>query len=357
MKAPAATLYWGMDSRIDHEANGFDVGSLDLAGLNLPPFRERSPWHGGDLQTLRNFLARRPVDLSAFTARRIELPLNDGSGDRLFAYWHTPPRPRGRPLVVLIHGLTGYEDSVYLRATSAHLLAAGFPVLRLNLRGAGPSRGLCRLYYHAGRSEDVVAALAALPNAALDHGAVAVGYSLGGNVLLKYLGEAGKRAAIAAAVTVSAPLDLVASSRRLMARRNAAYQWYFVNELKRETLTRGAELTAAERRAVITAQSLWDFDDGFTAPRNGFADAEEYYARCSSANFLDRIAVPTLLLHAADDPIVPAASYRSRDWGRNRRLTLLLQRKGGHVGFHDRRGGAWHDRAISRFFERVLNLS
>lgn len=354
MKTRAKPLLLVMDSSVADRVRRFDFG-----GLNLSRFMERPPWHGGDLQTIRNFLTRKIVDLSRFGAQRLELPLGDGSGDRLVAHWHHPPEVRApkRPLVILIHGLTGCDDSVYLRATAAHLLLADFPVLRLNLRGAGPARPLCRFHYHAGRTEDLANALAALPAVATERGVLAVGYSLGGNLLLKYLGECGERTPVTAAVAVSAPLDLMATARRLMLRRNAIYHWYFVNELRRECLGQGAELTPAERRTVITAQSLWEFDDRFTAPRNGFAGAADYYTRCSSRLFLDRIAVPTLLIHAEDDPIVPSEPYRFYDWGRNPKLAPVLERKGGHVGFHDRSGGTWHDGVIRCFFERVLSLS
>ncbi len=132
----------------------------------FPPFAPRAPWWGGDLQTLRNVLVTRHARLDGYPAERLRLAINDGSGDVLLAVLNRPLAPAaGRPLAVLVHGLTGTEDSFYLLNTAAHLLTLGFPVLRLNLRGAGPSRPLCRFQYHAGRSEDFAAALAALPAA------------------------------------------------------------------------------------------------------------------------------------------------------------------------------------------------
>ena len=331
---------------------------FDFDRLNLPRFTERSPWHGGDLQTLANVLAPDVVDLSPFELSRIEAPAMDDSGDRLVASWHRPVRKSARrPLAVLIHGLTGDEESVYVRRTARYLLAAEFPVLRLNLRGAGVSRQVCRGHYNAGSSEDLAALLAGLPMRAIDSGIVAVGFSLGGSLLLKYLGEAGLETRIRAAVTVSTPLDLTAASRRLAAPRNLIYHGHFLNELRRSTLARGPDLTTAERHAVMTARSLREFDDRYIAPRSGYDGAADYYARCSAANFLDWIAVPTLLIQSEDDPIVPAENYHTVDWRRNRLLTPLIQQRGGHVGFHDRQGGTWYDRAICRFFERVLNLN
>ena len=341
-----------MDSRVAYLPD-------PLAGveLKLPQFEERLPWVGGDLQTMRNFLRRRSVDLSPFGVERVVLPLDGERGDRALGSLHRPLDAKVRhPLVALIHGLNGCEDSHYMRATAVHLLSAGFPVLRLNLRGAGPSRALCRARYHAGRSEDLGRALTALPAHLVANSLVAVGYSLGGNLLLKHLGEVEARTPLLAAAAVSAPIDLTATAHRIMAPRNAFYHWYFLRECQADVATSDAA-TEEERRVSAAARSLWEFDERVTAPRNGFAGAADYYARASAQKFLDGVAVPTLLIHADDDPIVPSDPYREHRWHRNHRLVPAVQRKGGHVGFHDRRGGTWHDRAIQTFLERALSLS
>jgi uncharacterized protein len=327
------------------------VPAPDLAVF--PPFVARAPWWGGDLQTVRNFLVRRYGDLSAYRSERLHLPLIDGTGDRLLAALNLPEGDAAptRPLVVLIHGLGGCETSFYLLNTAVHLLALGFPVLRLNLRGAGPSRSYCRLHYHAGRSEDFVEALAGLPHALTGRGIVAVGFSLGANMLLKYLGERGTDSAVRAAAAVSTPLDLAATSREMARRRNALYQRYLLREMRREALAPGAWVNARERAAIRAARSIWDFDEHFSAPRNGFAGAEDFYAANASLRFLDGISMPTLVIHALDDPWIPAAAYRDYDWQRNPNLVPLLAEQGGHVGFHGHDGRvAWHDRCIAQFF-------
>ena len=139
-------------------------GGAVAAGF--PRFRARPPWWGGDLQTLRNYFRPTPVDLGAYSQERLEFPMSDGSGDTLLAILHRPTAVPSdgvrRPLAILIHGLTGDEDSSYMLVTAGHLLGLGHPVMRLNLRGAGPSRPRCRFQYHAGRSED----LRASPDAA-----------------------------------------------------------------------------------------------------------------------------------------------------------------------------------------------
>jgi uncharacterized protein len=332
------------------------AAAAPLRAPEFPPFVARAPWWGGDLQTLRNFLVRRHHSrLDHHSPERLRLPLGDGSGDVLLAVLNRPlEETQPRPLAVLVHGLTGCEESFYLRNTAAHLLTLGYTVLRLNLRGAGPSRPLCRFQYHAGRSEDFAAALAALPAALVAAGIVAVGYSLGANMLLKYLGEHGGAAQVKAAVSVSAPLDLLDTSRHLMRGRNALYQGYLLKEMKREATAPGAEVSAGERAAIAAARSIWAFDHGFSAPRNGFAGAEEYYARNGARRFLDAIRVPTLVIHALDDPWIPPAAYLARDWRRNPQLLPLLSKRGGHVGFQgsDRRV-AWHDLCIAQFLGQV----
>ena len=260
----------------------------------FPDFVQRPPWWGGDLQTLRNALVGRPEDLNTFPPERLVLPLRDGSGDRLAASLHRPPRRTERPRVVLIHGLTGSEASLYILQSAAVLLARGYPVLRLNLRGAGPSRPLCRFQYHAGRTSDLVDALAALPDDVTQYGLLVVAFSLGGNMLLKFLGEGG-RAGLRGAVVVSAPLDLAGSARRLMARRNRLYHRFLLAQMKRESLA-GGDVPPAERATIGSVRSILAFDDRLTAPRNGFAGAADCAFCASSACFFAAASASRLAL-------------------------------------------------------------
>jgi predicted alpha/beta-fold hydrolase len=321
------------------------------------PWKPRAPWWGADLQTLRNVLVGPRIDLSPWPAQRLLLAMRDGSGDRLAAALHRPARAT-RPAVLLIHGLGGCEDSVYMQASAAHHLARGHPVVRLSLRGAGPSRATCRLQYHAGRTRDIAEAIAALPPDLVRGGLFAVGYSLGGNALLKLLGEGGAgevpHPPILAAASVSAPIDLRRAAHRFLHPRNRLYQRWMLARLKREASAPGAAISPAERAAVRRARSVVAFDEHFVAPRNGFAGAEDYYARCSAGPLLDAIRTPTLLIHAADDPWIPADSYRARDWRRNPALTLAMTAGGGHVGFHGAGDATpWHDRRIGAYFDAV----
>lgn len=332
-----------------------------LADIALPEFRARRPWWGPDLQTLRNSL----VGPSPVVDRvvRLTLPLGDGTGDALVGSLQKPTTETDRPLAVLIHGLSGSEDSAYMITTSQVLVDEGYPVLRLNLRGAGPARPLCRFQYHAGRSEDLrdalrsrefVDALREHSVDCADRGFVLVGYSLGANMLLKFLAEFGEQFPIVAAGAISAPIDLEAASYRFLHRRNRVYHWNLLRNMKREALEQGGEVSESERAAIVGVRSILEFDDRFVAPRNGYADAAAYYADNMARRFLADIAVPTLVIHAQDDPWIPADSYTSYRWSDNPNLLPLIPRGGGHVGFHGHGSAVpWHDRCLVPFFEAL----
>lgn len=324
--------------------------------LPFPRFRPLPPWWGGDLQTLRNFLLRRQMDLSAWPAERLRAGLPDG--DTLFALRHRPEAAGTRPTVLLIHGLTGCEDSLYIRASARYFLRRGWPVIRLNLRGAGPSAAHCRASYHAGRSEDLRAFLTWLrqedPQIA-EQGVLPMGFSLGGNMLLKFLAEQDLPLPVPAAVSVSAPIDLLSAWQAIQRRRNAFYHRYLLHNMRREFASWPLDLEAAERRHVLAQESLYAFDEAWTAPRSGFAGALDYYRRASAAPLLPAITTPALLIHAADDPWIPPTAYLKARAARNPALRILLSESGGHVGFHALDDPQpWHDRCAERFFREVV---
>ncbi len=322
--------------------------------LTFPAFRSRLPWWGRDLQTLRSAILSHAAPEVA--GQRVSFPTADGSGDVLLGTLHSPAGSaatgnRERPLVMLIHGITGSEDSSYVLASARYFLSLGYPVLRLNLRGAGPSQGQCRYRYHAGRSEDLRLVLGSLDGRLAGRGLFLVGFSLGGNVLLKYLGEAGRRAMVLGAASISAPIDLNAARRCLMRPRNVFYHRYLLARLKDET--RAAALNEEEIRTLAEVRTIFDFDDRVLAPWNGFAGALDYYHRCMALTFLPDIAVPTLVIHARNDPWIPFAAYREFAWASNPKLLALFPSGGGHVGFHGRVSTIpWYNFCLARFFER-----
>lgn len=318
------------------------------------PFRARFPWKGGDLQTVRNVLSRQVVDLSGWREKTLRFNMTDGSGDVLTGQLALPHEASPRALVLLVHGLTGCQDSLYLRATARCLLTAGYPVLRLNLRGAGPTLSLCHEQYHAGRTADFRAVLAQIPEANRAHGMCAVGYSLGGNMLLKFLGEAGAGAPLMAAATVSAPIDLAATSIRFHRRRNYVYKRYLLDRMKKDAFLARGGLPAAFHQPVRASRTIYEYDDVYVAPRYGFGTADRYYDAVSAVRFMPQVTIPTLVVHARNDPWIASAPYDAFRWSDVPALTPAIQASGGHVGFHGRGDlQPWYDRQILSFFDRA----
>jgi len=310
------------------------------------PPRERS--ESRRLAPFRPFPFLGRPHLQTILASQLHLPFGPPSrvehvvvpgGDRVALEVSTPDgwRPDG-PTALLVHGLCGSSRSPYLVRLARRLHRRGIRSVRMNLRGCGPGRGLAREPYHSGRSEDLHAVLTHLLAGAPGSGIAVAGFSLGGNIALKLAGELASEAtaSIACVVAVCPPVDLLASSRKLARSENRLYESLFVRDLRRDVLHRqrcfGDPAPALGRR-----MSLREFDDAYTAPRCGFADALDYYARASSAPLLPRIAVPTRILIAEDDPLIDAATLR--DMPLPPHVHVEWSPHGGHLGFLGRPGG------------------
>jgi len=329
-----------------------------IDSLDLPPFRPRFPWWGADLQTLSVLLQSSASDMSPHASERMCFPMADRTGDILLGMLDHPAEAvSGRPLVILVHGLTGCEDSVYMLSAARHLLGCGYCVLRLNVRGAGPSRPYCGELYHVGRTADFRRVLWQIPEELTRNGIVAIGYSLGGTMLLKYLGEEGAFAPLLAAAAICAPIDPARTCQHMMRPRNWLYHAYILNGLKAEALGQGALLSSEEREVVHAARSVREYDDRFLSPRYGFRGADDYYQLCAPTSYMPEIRVPTMVLAAADDPWIPIEHYREVDWTSNPSLLPVITETGGHVGFHgDASGRPWCDLAVEKFLERIASI-
>jgi len=291
-------------------------------------FRQRAPWFGGHLQTIHDRVARPRYDLSTVGEQhRLLVAVSDG--DRLVVQLH---RARGEaPVAALVHGLGGSAESDYIRATTFGLVRAGFTVARIDLRGAGLSGEHSQGMYHAGRTEDLRAVLRALA----EFGPVApIGFSLGGNLILKLLGEPLEDLPVVAGAAVSAPLDLALGTQHLGKVTFGAYEWYLMVKMRRDASRPTSAVTSNERATIARTKTILDFDNAITAPRHGWRDAAEYYAVNSSLGFLPKIATPTLMIHAMDDPMIPGEPYRAVLWDELPAITRLITPHGGHVGFH-----------------------
>lgn len=317
--------------------------------LDFPPFRARAPWWGGDLQTLRNAVLGDRGKLPGRTTR-MSFETSDGSGDRLLASLDEPDGAASGPLIVLVHGLTGCEDSTYIRETARFHLERGRRVLRINMRGAGPSKATCRHYYHAGRASDIHDILSGLNETLSVGGFFTVGYSLGGNILLNFIARHQDQHKLVGAVSVSAPIVPADASRRIMERRNWFYHRWLLARMKEDCLGLSGKLTAEEETAIRNARSVRAFDNDFIAPRNGFAGADDYYARTASFNVIRDIRIPTLLIHAENDPWIPSGPYRKLQQNCPTDVSIIVSEGGGHVGFHGAKlHYPWHDFLIERF--------
>ena len=296
----------------------------------VSPFRRRWPWVTADLQTIRNFLPGRLPGVPPGSGRRFEIALDDGSGDRLTARYH--PGSGSAPAVILIPGLTGCEASWHVLQSAGAFLAAGHPVIRLNLRGSPPGRSFARGHYHMDRVRDLAdacLAVAALDAGIAERGIAILGFSLGGALALRLASAPYLPGTVRAVVSISAPLDLAAAADRIARPRNRLYERWLLARLREETEPVWWRTPAPVREAVARARHIRDFDDALTAREAGFRDAADYYASCSPARSLGALRVPTMIVHADDDPWVPPPSVAASP-----PLAIRVTRGGGHVGFH-----------------------
>lgn len=297
-----------------------------------------APWWlpGGDLQSIIPASVRKPPRPRVpLTRDRWRTPDGD------FVDVHFGGDPRAGRLLVLFHGLEGCSDSHYARSVLGHAEDNGWRVAIPHFRScsAGPDQFCCNgemnelpRFYHSGDSEEVDWMLRKFGTQVC-----AAGVSLGGNCLLKWLGERGDAAGevVLRAAAVSVPFDIDTASRRLDRFLNRiSYVHHFLTTLKRKALAkleRFPDLYSAA--AVRAASSFHDFDDLVTAPLHGFDDAEDYWMRASSKPWLDRIRVPTLLLNARNDPFLP--EHELDELKRKAPPSLLLEfpSTGGHAGF------------------------
>ena len=321
--------------------------------LTSSPYEPPAWLRGGHLQTLYPSLAR-SVDFAYDRRTRIDTP----DGDFLDLDWH---RRGNEQVAILSHGLEGSTQRSYMRGMARALARRGWDVLAWNLRGCSGTPNRRLRTYHSGATED----LSVVVDHALEAGYTAlglVGFSLGGNLTLKYLGEQGGDVdpRVQAAVAFSVPVDLRSSARALARPTNWHYVQYFLRTLRAkvdEKADRWPDRITTPSWGEV--RTLTDFDDRYTAPLNGFRDAVDYYRRASSKPLLDRITVPTLLVNAANDPFLAPPCYPRDIAAQHPHLTLDVPDEGGHVGFtrtsHD--GMYWsEERAASFLGDHVLAL-
>jgi predicted alpha/beta-fold hydrolase len=304
---------------------------------NIPPFHPHPLLRGGHAQTLAAVYF--PGKLPAYRAMRHEMPLDDG--DRIVLHDDRPPQWRdGDRVALLIHGLAGCYGSAYMQRVAQRLNERGFRSLRFDLRGCGAGERLARYPYHGGRSDDAATALRWLAHTSPHSPVTLIGFSLGGNIALKLLGQCGDAPPghLDSAIAVCPPIELDACVAALSKPLNRLYDRYFARVLwRRITDPRRACPGAVTVEMPRRPRTLWEFDNTFTAPVCGFGTADRYYQSCSSAQFLPGIRLPTWILAAADDPLIPADIFTRATLSPT--TSLHLAAGGGHVGFIARSNG------------------
>jgi predicted alpha/beta-fold hydrolase len=286
---------------------------------------------GGHLQTLWGKLFRRQASAST-VLERWDTP----DGDFLEVY--RLASERGTPRVLLLHGLEGSVRSHYAQALLNEAARRGWGADLLIFRSCGSELNLTRRFYHSGETSDIAFVLDRIVGEFPGSPLALAGVSLGGNVLLKFLGERGKALPLQlkAAAAVSVPFDLARSSRRINRGFSRFYQRFFLNSLRRKAQEKALRFPdLAPKRSIAALRTLEDFDNLITGPLHGFRDAQDYYARSSSLPYLKNIRLPTLLFSAMDDPMLPPevldeVREAARD---NYLLEVDFVARGGHAGF------------------------
>jgi predicted alpha/beta-fold hydrolase len=317
------------------------------------------------VQTIASFLLPRKIHLPSAEERLVEVA--PGIKIRCWCYWQgTKKEDRSRPLtLIVVHGLEGSSDSQYMQGVARNGLAAGMNVVLMNQRNCGGMDHFAPTLYNSSLSGDV----AAVVKSVLDNDSVSrfalIGFSMGGNLVLKLAGEWGSAgpAEFRAVAAVCPAMDLAASADALHEPANRIYEWYFLMQLFRRIRHKARlfpkTFDASRLRGI---SSLRMFDDRITAHYCGFAGADDYYARAAAASVVDRIAVPALIIHAANDPFIRMRPETLRRIAANPNITYIETEDGGHCAFVGERNGGgggaatddgrWAEREVVEFVQQ-----
>ena len=284
-------------------------------------------------QTLYSTFFKKLPNLK-FNIQRLEL----SDGDFVDCYWYkTKNENENTPIVILFHGLAGSYKSPYIQGTMQRLSQAGYNSVLMHFRGCSGEPNRLPSSYHSGQTDDAKEFIRFLkqnfPHAEL----FAVGYSIGGNMLLKLLGEMKENTPFKKAISISAPLQLDICADKMNKGFSRFYQNHLLKSLKKSLEEKYSQhdmksLINIEKQDIKNLNSFWDFDDTYTAPIHGFKTAKNYYKKCSSKQFLKNIKTPTLIIHSEDDPFMTTEILPTQNELSNN-IQLELYKYGGHVGF------------------------
>ncbi len=302
------------------------------------------------IATIAGNFWRREIDTARFPPVRTEYPIDPNTV--VVAIEHQPETSDCLGQLVMLHGLEGSSDAGYIVSLAQDALTRGYGVHRLNMRSCGGTEHLSQTMYHSGLTSDTNFVLQQIRQR-LKGPLFLVGFSLGGNVALKFAGELGESDLLDGVCATSAPINLAAAVHAIDRPANRIYARRFLGRLKariqRKSLT-DPQFYSVE--GIEAINSIWEFDDRYTAPLFGFGTAANYYATQSSNQYLHAIRIPTLVIAAKDDPLVPFEMYRLPVFDANPALTLIAPESGGHLGFLSRhRPRFWLDQVIMRWVD------
>jgi uncharacterized protein len=311
----------------------------------------RRGFRGGHLQTLASFFLPRRIPLPPAEKRLIEVE----PGVEVLCHCHWQPARQNALTVIIVHGLEGSSESQYMLGIAAKGMAVGMNVVRMNQRNCGGTDALSPTLYHSGRSQDIAAVAQNLMDQDRITRFALAGFSMGGNLVLKLAGEWGKQGPpqFRAVVAVCPSINLAASADALHVPANRLYEYYFMWQLRRRLRVKARlfpRVFDTSRMRGVT--SLRDFDDKVTAYYCGFEGASDYYQRSAAANVVERIAVPALILHAANDPFIRILPETRQKILSNPNITFLETEDGGHCSFladPDGDDGRWAERQVVDF--------
>lgn len=323
----------------------------------LTAFVPRRGLSNGHLQTVvGNFLPRPPLQMDTVA---VEIEVDPLDGSRVLCHCHWQEQDLAdRLTVILVHGLEGSSNSRYIQGVTARAWTAGYNVVRMNMRNCCDTEELTPTLYHSGLSSDVGAVIDYFTDS-LDLKRVAlVGYSMGGNLVLKLAGEWGSKAPLAAVATVCPVIDLAPGADALHEPANRVYEYRFLRGLMRR-YRRKAALHPDRYLADVQGpvRSLREFDNKIVARYCGYRDADDYYYRAAAARVVHRIAVPTLVLVAKDDPFIRLLPETRARLLANPHISFVETEHGGHCAFLSRDPGDeihWAEATLIRYLQSVI---
>lgn len=268
------------------------------------------------------------------TAEGVEHIIDLPDGDKVILVENRPVGIKKKRIILLLHGLSGSSQSNYMRRLAYYFTEQGHRVFRMNLRGSGQGLFLARKTYHSGRSEDAREVLKFLEKKFPQGPVTTIGFSLGGNIVLKMLGEDESMSNCDSAVTVSAPFDLAKTTQKLQRRPNNIFQDYLLKDLVKQIEKKSQVFHELKKFVPCKFKTIEQLDEEFTAPLSGYRSADHYYSTCSSGGFLEANKTRTLIIASQDDPMI----HTDFSLIPNRpHIESLITKKGGHVGFlgHD----------------------